>query len=135
MAILELKGLEVTYGSELVAPSWLLSDGTLRMLALTLLAYVRDPAKLVLIEEPENGVHPRAVETVIQSLSSVYDGQIFCATHSPVVLSLIRPDQLLCFGKTASGAVDVARGTDHPELETWRTGLHLGDLFAMGVLG
>ena len=127
--------LEVTYDNGLVAPSWLLSDGTLRMLALTLLAYVRDPAKLVLIEEPENGIHPRAVETVMQSLSSVYEGQVFCATHSPLVLSLLEPGQLLCFGKTQSGSVDVVRGVDHPELREWRSGLHLGDLFAMGVLG
>jgi len=127
--------LEVTYSSGLVAPSWLLSDGTLRMLALTLLAYVRDPAKLILLEEPENGIHPRAVETVIQSVSSVYGGQVFCATHSPLVLSLIGIEQLICFGKTTSGTVDVVRGTDHPELREWRTAVHLGDLLALGVLG
>ena len=127
--------LEITYVNGLVVPSWLLSDGTLRMLALTLLAYVRDPINLVLIEEPENGIHPRAVETVIQSLSSVYGGQVFCATHSPLVLSLLTTEQLLCFGKTRSGAVDVVRGTDHPALRDWRAAVHLGDLLAMGVLG
>ncbi|GAB4258055.1 MAG: ATP-binding protein [Deferrisomatales bacterium] len=127
--------LEVTYKTGLVAPSWLLSDGTLRMLALTLLAYLPEPPKLTLIEEPENGIHPRAVETVIQSLSSVYGGQVFCATHSPLVLSLIEGDQLLCFGKTQSGAVDVVRGSDHPKLRDWRAAVHLGDLLAMGVLG
>jgi hypothetical protein len=127
--------LVVEYRNGLTAPSWLLSDGTLRLLALTLLAYMRDPAKLILIEEPENGIHPRAVETVMQSLSSVYDGQIFCATHSPLVLSLIKSEQLLCFGKTESGAVDVVRGSQHPALKTWQSGVHLGDLLAMGVLG
>ena len=127
--------LEITYANGLVAPSWLLSDGTLRMLALTLLAYVRNPVNLTLIEEPENGIHPRAVETVIQSLSSVYGGQVFCATHSPLVLSLIKPDQLLCFGTTDSGAADVVRGPEHPELRDWRAAVHLGDLLAMGVLG
>jgi AAA15 family ATPase/GTPase len=127
--------LEIAYTNGPPLPSWLLSDGTLRMLALTLLAYVRDPARLILIEEPENGIHPRAVETVIQSLSSVYEGQVFCATHSPLVLSLIDLKQLLCFGKTASGAVDIVRGTEHPELRDWRAAVHLGDLLAMGVLG
>jgi len=127
--------LEVSYAGGFVAPSWLLSDGTLRMLALTLLAYVRDPASLLLIEEPENGIHPRALETVIESLASVYDGQIFCATHSPLVLSLIELDSLLCFGKTASGTVDLIRGVDHPGLGEWRSALHLGDLLAMGLLG
>jgi len=73
--------IEVTYANGLVAPSWLLSDGTLRMLALTLLAYVDLPSKIWLIEEPENGIHPGALETVIQSLSSSYEGQVFCVTH------------------------------------------------------
>jgi len=127
--------LEVSYTSGFTVPSWLLSDGTLRMLALTLLAYVRAPAKLVLIEEPENGIHPRAVETVLQSLSSVYDGQVFCATHSPLVLSMLAPRQLLCFAKTETGSVDIVRGIDHPQLKNWQAAVHLGDLFAAGVLG
>ena len=53
-------------------PSWAASDGTLRLLGLTLLAYLSNTSAAVfLIEEPENGIHPRAVETVFQSLSSV----------------------------------------------------------------
>lgn len=73
------------YRNGLQAPSWLVSDGTLRFLALTLLAYLPDPAGPYLIEEPENGIHPRNVETVFESLSSVYDAQVLLATHSPGV--------------------------------------------------
>lgn len=127
--------IEVEYANGLRAPSWLLSDGTLRMLALTILAYVQKSPGTILIEEPENGIHPQAIETVIQSLQSVYDAQVFLATHSPIVLSLLRSEQLLCFGKTASGAVDIVAGREHPQLKEWRAALHLGDLFATGVLG
>ncbi|TVQ95355.1 MAG: DUF2813 domain-containing protein [Deltaproteobacteria bacterium] len=126
--------LEVEYGSGLKVPSWLLSDGTLRMLALTVIAYTPPPG-LVLIEEPENGIHPQAIETVIQSLQSVYDAQVFLATHSPIVLSLLSSDQLLCFAKTAEGAVDVVSGRNHPGLQQWQAAVHLGDLLATGVLG
>ena len=105
------------------------------MLALTILAYAPTSPGTILIEEPENGIHPQAVETVIQSLQSVYGSQVFLATHSPLVLSLIKSDQLLCFGKAASGAVDVVRGTEHPQLRQWKAALHLGDLLALGVLG
>lgn len=127
--------LELRYRSGLTAPSWLLSDGTLRLLALTLLAYTATPPRIILIEEPENGIHPKAMETVMQSLSSVYESQVWCATHSPVVLSLLKTSQLLCFGKTDEGAVDIVRGNDHPRLREWRSALNLGDLFATGVLG
>lgn len=127
--------LEVTYTTGLVAPSWLLSDGTLRLMALTLLAYARACAPILLIEEPENGIHPQALETVWQSLSSIYDGQVFCATHSPIILSLIEDEQLLCFARTPGGAVDIVNGTQHPALKSWRAEVQLGDLLAMGILG
>lgn len=76
----------------------------------TLLAYLPDLSGIYLIEEPENGVHPRAVETMFQSLSSVYGAQILLATHSPVILSLVKPEQLLCFAKTTDGATDIVGG-------------------------
>lgn len=116
-------------------PSWLISDGTLRLLALTLLAYLPDTAGIFLIEEPENGIHPRAVETVFQSLSSVYDAQVLLATHSPVVLSIAKPEQVLCFARTSDGATDIVRGSEHPRLREWRGETDLGTLFASGVLG
>lgn len=127
--------VEVEYANGLKAPSWLLSDGTLRMLALTILAYLPSSPGTILIEEPENGIHPQAIETVIQSLQSVYDAQVFLATHSPIVLSLIRSPELLCFGKTQSGAVDIIGGGEHPRLRAWKAAVHLGDLLATGVLG
>ena len=106
--------LQVTYASGLNAPSWVLSDGTLRMLALTLLAYTPHAARILLIEEPENGVHPRAIEAVMQSLQSVYDGQVFIATHSPLVLSQVKDSDLMCFAKDPEGAVAIVRGNNHP---------------------
>jgi predicted ATPase len=127
--------LVVEYESGLQAPSWLVSDGTLRLLALTLLAYLPQPDALYLIEEPENGVHPRAVETVYTSLSSVYDAQVLCASHSPVILGLASPDDLLVFAKDKTGATDVVRGSEHPRLRDWQGDLDLGVLFAAGVLG
>jgi energy-coupling factor transporter ATP-binding protein EcfA2 len=127
--------LVLDYKTGLRAPSWLVSDGTLRMLALTVLAYIPDLEGIYLIEEPENGIHPRAVETVLQSLSSVYGAQVLLATHSPVILSLATPEQVLCFARTDEGAVDVVRGSEHPRLREWRQETDLGTLFASGVLG
>lgn len=126
--------LVLRYANGLEAPSWLVSDGTLRLLALTLLAYVPGLSGIYLIEEPENGIHPRAVEAMFQSLSSVYTAQILCATHSPVILSMARPEQILCFGRDGSGATDIVRGADHPKLKEWRGEVDLGTLFASGVL-
>ncbi len=129
------KYLMLQYQGGLEVPSWMASDGTLRLLALTLPAYLPDLSGVFLIEEPENGIHPRAVEAAFQSLSSVYGAQVLMATHSPVILSLVDPSQVLCFGKTEDGATDIVNGREHPALKNWRGESNLGVLFAGGVLG
>jgi predicted ATPase len=127
--------LVVCYQNGTEIPSWMISDGTLRLIALTLPAYLTDFKGIYLIEEPENGIHPRAVETMFQSLSSVYDAQILLATHSPVILSLVEAGNVLCFAKTDEGATDIVTGDQHPALKEWRGETNLGTLFASGVLG
>ena len=127
--------LKLAYKSGLEVPSWMASDGTLRLLALTLPAYLSEFQGIYLIEEPENGIHPRAVETLFQSLSSVYNAQILMATHSPVILSLVKATKVLCFAKTQNGATDIVTGDRHPKLKDWRGDPNLSYLFAAGVLG
>lgn len=126
--------LIVRYTTGLEAPSWVVSDGTLRLLALTLLAYSNEESRLFLIEEPENGIHPQAIETLYQSLVAMDEGQVFCATHSPVMLSLTSKDQLLCFSKYVNGEIAVINGNEHPRLREWQNITMLGDLLAVGVL-
>ena len=123
------------YFGGLEVPSAVASDGTLRLLALTLPAYMPDFKGVYLIEEPENGIHPRAVEAMFQSLSSVYGAQILPATHSPVILSIAEADTALCFAKTPDGATGVVLGSEHPALRDWKGETNLGTLFAGGVLG
>ena len=127
--------LKIRYAGGLEVPSWMASDGTLRLLALTLLAYLPDLDGAYLIEEPENGIHPRAVETMFQSLSNVYGAQILMATHSPVILNCVDPGDVLCFAKDEVGAADIVRGDCHPSLADWQRSTSLGVLFAAGVLG
>lgn len=129
------KYLYVCYNNGLEIPSWMVSDGTLRMLALTILAYIPGIEGIYLIEEPENGIHPRAIETVFQSLSSVYNAQVLLATHSPIILSIAKKEVILCFAKDNKGAVDVVTGSNHPSLRDWKGETTLDVLFASGVLG
>ena len=127
--------LLIEYSNGVRVPSWLVSDGTLRLLALTILAYLPELDGTILVEEPENGIHPRAIETAIQSLSSIEHGQVLLATHSPVALNMVEPSQILCFGKDQAGATDVVSGEDHPALREWKRGEQdLGVLFAAGIL-
>jgi len=126
--------LMLVYQNGLEVPSWVASDGTLRTLALTLPAYVPDFKGILLVEEPENGVHPRALETIYQSLTSIYSGQVLVATHSPVLLNMAELNQVLCFSKDKDGSIKIISGDQHPMLKEWKGEVSLGTLFAGGVL-
>jgi len=128
--------LAVEYSSGYQVTSSGLSDGTLRILALTLLPYLPQGAapSLLVTEEPENGIHPRAIETVTQSLSSIYESQVWVSTHSPMVLAQTELQHMLATRLEADGSASVVPGPQHPKLRDWQGSLDLGTLFAAGVL-
>jgi predicted ATPase len=67
--------------------SRVVSEGTLRVLALCAIAVNPRPASLVAFEEPENGVHPRRIEAIAELLTSLVAAgstQLVVTTHSPV---------------------------------------------------
>jgi len=118
-------------------PSWLLSDGTLRLMALTLLSYAATEEDLdtYLIEEPENGLHPLAIQVVYETLSKPpVNAQILCATHSPIFLAQTDLQHALVFRRAPEGYAVVRRAPEIPELQAWAGRVALPDLFVTGVL-
>ena len=68
-------------------PSRIVSEGTLRVLALCALSVNPWNGTLLAIEEPENGVHPRRVELIARMLTSLaldQGRQVVVSTHSPL---------------------------------------------------
>jgi len=125
--------LKLRYRGGLELPAWRVSDGTLRLLALTLIAFLDAQDAVYLIEEPENGIHPQALEILYQALSSCYRSQVLVATHSPVFLGIVPPKHFLIFLKRA-GSTRIMPGPEHPVLRDWRHEADLVTLFAAGVL-
>ena len=70
------------------------SDGTL--LTLTMLSAIVDPRKtLVVLEEPENSVHPwilRAIYNFLQNLSQ--EKNVLITTHSHIIIDSVHPDKI-----------------------------------------
>ena len=100
--------IEIVMQDGNVFPSRVLSDGTLRILALVVL--MDDPSEhgLICFEEPENGVHPFRLGQMIQMLrkhsAQLRDEaaspdellkQVLVNSHSPVVLKHLEPEQML----------------------------------------
>ncbi len=72
--------------------SRVLSEGTLRVLALCAMAVNPWSGSLVALEEPENGVHPRQIDLIAQLLFSIteqYQCQVVVTTHSPLFVDAI----------------------------------------------
>lgn len=127
----------VTYDNDYEVTSSGLSEGTLRLIALTLIPYLpveRLPAHLV-IEQPEDGIHPRAIETVLDALRSVYDCQVWVSTQSPLVLAHSDVSTVLCASIERDGSANITSGDEHPRLKDWKGSVDLGTLLATGVLG
>ncbi len=127
--------LTLKFAGGLECPSWLLSDGTLRMLALTLPAFLPAPPSLYMVEEPENGVHPHALEIIVKALAAIPGAQVFVATHSPLVVRQVGAKALLCFTRDAKTGVQIVRGEKHPVLKNWQGNPDLGSIFAARVFG
>lgn len=120
--------IQDTNGNEI--PASLMSEGMLRMMALTLPAYLRsDVSQVLLIEEPENGLHPLAIETAFQSLSSVYESHVLVASHSRQLLYCVKPDEVLCFSQRNDGSTQIIQGDKHPGVSDWKSVLDNDQLF------
>jgi len=126
--------LVLKYKDGIECPSWLLSDGTLRMLALTLPAFLPAAARIYMVEEPEDGVHPKALEIILKALSGIPGAQVFLATHSPLVIQQVGVEPLLCFTRDEAG-VQVIAGSKHPALSRWNGVPDLASVFSSRVLG
>lgn len=98
-------------------------------------AHRSKPPQFLVTEEPENGIHPKAIEAVIQGLASIYDSQVIVSSHSPVVLARSELPQVLAARIRDDGASEVIPGPQHPNLVDWKGEVSLSTLFAVGVLG
>lgn len=114
-----------------------LSDGTLMSIAL-FLALIDPRYKCVLIEEPENSLHPwilRKFLALCRELST--EKQIILTTQSPLVVSAALPEQLYIVER-GQGETRIVRATDResilPEMLR-RQLLDLGTYWTSGALG
>ncbi len=128
-----------------------LSEGTLYFLALLCIINQPNPPKLLLLEEPEKGIHPRRIEEVINfifRLADEKDIQVIMTTHSPAVVDMFgdMPESVFIFDKDDEGATHVKnlqKDIIEPETaESERAGFDpphylngLGEAWKVGLIG
>lgn len=123
-------------GSDAYFDASSLSDGTLRFIALaTLLLQPKSlRPSVVLLDEPELGLHPHAITLLAALVKQVsVETQVVLATQSSLLLDHFGPEDVLVADRV-NGATGFTR-LDGKELEEWLCDYSLGQLWEKNELG
>jgi predicted ATPase len=128
--------LKMTEGNFQV-PGWLLSTGTLRVVAILALLRHPFPPPLIIIEELENGLDPRTINLLVEEIRQAIESgktQVIITTHSPYLLDLLHLSQIVIVERNEQGEPIFSRPADRPTLEQWSKQFTPGQLYTMGQL-
>jgi predicted ATPase len=110
------------------------SDGTLLTLGLLTLLSAPDPPGLILIDDLERGLHPRALGELIQLLRKVQEQdpelQIIATSHSPYLLDHLQAEEILLTALDDEGYAVVRSLAEHPEYERWKDVMAPGEFWS-----
>lgn len=111
-------------------PANLVSGGVLVTLAFITIAELN--GDLLLIEEPENGLHPARLQGIVEMLrkavASRPGSQVVLTTHSPLLLDYVQPEEVRLFARNNMGDVEVHHLEDVPGIKDRLKYVMLGEL-------
>jgi predicted ATPase len=112
-----------------------LSDGTLRFIALTALLMQPNPPAVIIIDEPELGLHPFALAKLAGMMQAASkETQIIAATQSPGLISHFSPEDVIVVDRNESESQSVFRRLDSDSLSQWLEEYSLGDLWERNII-
>jgi predicted ATPase len=112
-----------------------MSDGTLKMFAYLLLLEDPSPPPFLCIEEPENGLYHKLLETLAQEFRDHATGrkdgsQVFVTTHQPYFVDALEPSEVWILEKSTDGYSTIHRASDDQLVKNMvAEGLPLGGLW------
>lgn len=112
-----------------------MSDGTLKMFAYLLLLEDPTPPPFLCIEEPENGLYHRLLETLAVEFRRHATGrkggsQVFVTTHQPYFVDALQPEEVWILQKGEDGFAEARRASEDPVVVSMvKQGLPLGSLW------
>ena len=118
-----------------IIPASLASGGALLLTAFLALSYSRSP-DLLLIEEPENGLHPSRLKLVVDVFRKMTTGelggrprQIVLTTHSPLLLNYATPEEVRVFIRDPETGTRVTPMASIPDADRLLKEFALGELW------
>jgi predicted ATPase len=128
--------LLIDEGASGLIPAIRLSDGTLRYLSLLAILCHPSPPPLICIEEPELGLHPDVIPTIVNLLKEASQRtQIIVTTHSDALVSALsdQPESVIVCEAGLNGTS--LRRLDRDGLATWLEKYSLGEVWRAGEIG
>lgn len=111
-----------------------LSDGTLRFICLSTLLLQPDLPSLVLIDEPELGLHPAAIQVLAGLLQSAATRtQLIVSTQSVTLINQLQPEHIWVVDREEGQSV--FRHLQEADMSSWLDDYSLGDLWEKNILG
>ncbi len=113
-----------------------LSDGTLRLMALVtlLLQPETELPKLIVVDEPEIGLHPYAINLIAALFRKAsFHTQVIIATQSPQLLDEFDPEDVICVER--QGQESRFNRPDPAKLKEWLEEYSLGEVWQKNVIG
>jgi predicted ATPase len=109
------------------------SDGALLILGYLAVLFSPEPPRLLLIEEPENGIHPKRLQEVLDILRQLVleqpRTQVIFTTHSPYAVDLLDPKEVTLCTKLSDGSVSLTRMSDSPMVGEQKSVFTLGEIW------
>lgn len=112
-----------------------MSDGTLKVFAYLLLLEDPTPPPFLCIEEPENGLYHKLLETLAKEFREHATGrkggsQVFITTHQPYLVDALEPNEVWILEKGSDGFSTIRRASDDELVKNMvAEGLPLGGLW------
>lgn len=126
--------LKLTEG-DFDVPGWLISTGTLRIVALLACLRHPSPPSLLIVEEVENGLDPRTLHLLVEEIgvaTALGRTQVILTTHSPYLLDLLDLRHIIVVER--EGGQPAFRRPDARQLAEWSKSFSPGQLYTMGHL-
>lgn len=131
---IELRWVD-TDDSESNFSAYHLSDGTIRFIALATVLLQPNPPSVIIIDEPELGLHPLAIAKLagmIQSAST--RTQVIISTQSANLIDYFEPEDVITVDKSAEEKQSVFTRLEAENLELWSNDYSLGDLWQRNII-
>ncbi len=123
-----------TVGADSV-PAQQVSEGTLFVLGLLTTLHSAGRPNLVLLDDLDRGLHPKAQRELIDLLRGLLDTnpdlQIVATTHSPYMLDCMKENEVRMTFLDDEGATQCAALTSHPKFPRWKDEMTPGEMWSL----